>query len=74
MCEDGNRPAQSKHNLVKTWPVIRTVRDLHSFMGFMNFFAPYIPNMELRACKMRELMKGEMDENIVHRWTPELEA
>ena len=64
VCDDGNRPAQSKRKLIENWPKFRIVRDLHSFMGFMNFFSYYIPNMELRVRGIRELMKRDMEENI----------
>ena len=57
VCENGNRPAQSKNNLLKTWPKFRVVRDIHIFVGFILFYAAYIPNAELRMFKLRELMK-----------------
>ena len=31
VCENGNRPAQSKHQLLKTWPNFQIARDIASF-------------------------------------------
>ena len=70
VCADGNRPAQSKKSLLQSWPPFVTIRDLHSFVGFLNFYSPYIPNMELRIPLIRELMTLELDERIGSRWTP----
>ena len=61
VCADGNRPAQTKRSLLNAWPIFKTVRDLHSFVGFLNFYGPYIPNMEMRISNLRELMKEELD-------------
>ena len=35
---DGNRPVQSKHSLLKTSPSFKVARDIHSFLGFLNFY------------------------------------
>ena len=43
VCENGNRPAQSKRGLLKTWPKFEVVRDVASFLGFLNFYSMYIP-------------------------------
>ncbi len=32
---DGNRPAMSKHDLIKSWPIPELVRDVASFVGFL---------------------------------------
>lgn len=61
VCDDGNRPAQSKHQLLETWPEFTDVRSISSFVGLVNFYAKYIPNMELRIFQMRELLKLEYD-------------
>jgi hypothetical protein len=34
VCSDGNRPAKSKHQLIKTWPAPEFVRDVAKFIGF----------------------------------------
>ncbi len=37
-CADGNRPAQSKHTLLKTWPAPETVHNITKFIGFAQFY------------------------------------
>ena len=54
VCTNDNRPAQSKHSLLKSWPVFKIARDVSSLLGFMNFYATYIPWFEERAAPLRE--------------------
>ena len=65
VCEHGNRPAQSRRNLLQTWPLFQVCRDIHSFVGFILFYASYIPNAELRMSKLRELMKIPHEDSVV---------
>jgi hypothetical protein len=39
VCDDGNRPAQSKHSLIKTWPAPEFVRDIAKLIGFAQFYS-----------------------------------
>ena len=64
VCTNGNRPAQSKHSLVKAWPKFKVARDISSFLGFMNFYSMYIPYFEQRVAPLRALAKLELDTNI----------
>ena len=56
VCDDGNMPAQSKKNLLETWLNFKTVCDVSSFVGFVLFYVPYIPQAEVYMSKLRELM------------------
>ena len=38
-------------------PKFTVVQDIHSFVGFILFYAVYTPDAELRMSKLRELMK-----------------
>jgi hypothetical protein len=40
VCPKGNRPAQSKHQLLKTWPIPDIVRDVATFIGFAQIYSP----------------------------------
>ena len=44
VCADGNRPAQSKHNLLYHWRTPELVRSVAKFVGFMQFYSRFIPN------------------------------
>ncbi len=56
VCPDGNRPAQSKHQLLTTWPQPEQVRDIAKFMGFVQFYSRFIHHFELRVTPLRELV------------------
>jgi hypothetical protein len=59
VCADGNRPAQSKHTLLKTWPAPETVRNVAMFIGLAQFYSRFIHNFELRVAPLREITKQE---------------
>ena len=55
VCTNDNRQTQSKHSLLKPWPVFfRIARDVSTFLGFVNFYAAYIPWFEERAVPLRK--------------------
>ena len=66
VCENGNRPAQSKRGLLETWPKFEVARDVASFLGFLNFYSMYIPYFEQRAAPLRSLASLEIEANISH--------
>ena len=74
MCDDGNRPAQSKFMLIKTWPAPEFVRDIAKFIDFAQFYSRFIPNFEMRAAPLRALIKGEYTDPIAEHWTLQAEA
>ena len=71
---DGNRPAMSKHELLKHWPVPVLVRDVASFVGFLQFYSKFIPHFEIRAEPLRRIMAREYTEEVGDLWTPEANA
>jgi hypothetical protein len=68
---DGNRPAMSKHELLKHWPVLQLVRDVASFVGFLQFYSKFIPNFEIRVKPLQRIMEKEYTEAVGALWTPE---
>jgi hypothetical protein len=69
VCSDGNRPAQSKHTLLKTWPAPETVRNVAKFIGFAQFYSRFIHNFELRITPLCEITKQEYTNPIVQYWS-----
>lgn len=65
---DGNRPAQSKHQLLQAWPTPEIVRDVASFVGFAIFYSLFIPLFEVRIARLREIMKFEYTESVGRHW------
>ena len=41
------------------------VQDIYSFVGFILFYAAYVPNAELAMSKLRELMKLPYEDSMV---------
>ena len=39
VCPEGNRPAQSKHQLLETWPCPEIVHAVAKFIGFAQFYS-----------------------------------
>ena len=53
----GNQPASSKATTLVTWKEPVTVRDIASFLGFVGFYARWIPNFELKALPLRRIIR-----------------
>ncbi len=49
VCPKGNRPAQSKHQLLETWPQAKIVHDVATFIGFAQFYCKYTHHFELQV-------------------------
>jgi hypothetical protein len=56
ICADGNRPAQSTHNLFHHWKTPEVVRDVAKFVGFLQFYSCFIPNFKVRISTLRTIM------------------
>ncbi len=66
---DGNRPTMSKHDLLRHWPIPEFVRDVASFVGFLQFYSNFIPHFEVRALPLRKIMKREYTKAVGNMWT-----
>ena len=67
---EGNRPAQSKHELLRTWPRPEIIRDVAKIIGFAQFYSKYIPQFELRISRLQDLIvKREYTDPIADLWT-----
>jgi hypothetical protein len=66
---DGNRPAQTKHQLLESWPKPEIVRDIAKFIGFAQFYSIYIHHFELRIAPLREItIKSEYTDPVSLLW------
>lgn len=59
ICLNGNHPAQSKHQLLQSWPQPTIVRNIASFVGFAIFYCAFIPLFEVHVKRLQEIMKNE---------------
>lgn len=66
---DGNHPAQSKHQLLASWPQPEIVRDIAKFIGFAQFYSIYIHHFEMRIASLREIMiTAEYTDPVAPLW------
>jgi hypothetical protein len=49
----------SKHKLLQSWPTPFLVRNVASFVGFLQFYSKFIPCFELRADLLQTIMLRE---------------
>ncbi len=69
VCPDGNRPAQSKHQLLQSWPSPEIVHDVAQFIGFAQFYSKYIHHFELRILPLCKLtVKREYTDPVAAIW------
>jgi hypothetical protein len=49
---DGNWPAQTKHQLLESWPHPEIVQEIAKFISFAQFYSVYIYHFELRIAPL----------------------
>jgi hypothetical protein len=69
---DGNRPAMSKHQLLKHWPTPVIIRDVAKFVIFVQFYSRFIPNFEIRIKALCEILREEYTMPLGDSWTEEV--
>jgi hypothetical protein len=74
VCADGNRPAQSKHTLLQTWPAPKTVCNVAKFIGFVQFYSRFIHNFKIWITALRKITKQEFTEPVAPYWTDAAQA
>jgi hypothetical protein len=57
--KNGVRMSEDKIQVVKDWPTPRTVKDIQSFLGFVNFNRQFIQNFSKIAIPLTKLTKKE---------------
>jgi hypothetical protein len=74
VCPDGNCPAQSKHDLLSTWPKPEIVHDVTKFIEFVQFYSIYLHHFKLRITPLRKLTtKFDYTKLVAPHWTDEAE-
>jgi len=68
--ENGAMPDPSKSSCVTEYPVPKTVKQLQSFLGFVNYYRKFIPNFSEIASSLNKLMK----KNTKYIWTNECQV
>ncbi len=69
MSPDGNRPAQTNHQLLESWPKPEIVWDIAKFIGFVQLYSVYTHHFELCITPLREItIKLEYTDPITPLW------
>jgi hypothetical protein len=64
----------SKHELIKHWPIPELVRDVASFVGFLQFYSKFISNFKIRVEPLHRLIDREYTERVGDLWTSEVQT
>ena len=71
---NGNRPAMSKHKLIKHWPIPELVCDIAYFISFLQFYSKFINNFEIQLETLCRVMDREYTERVGGIWTSETQT
>ena len=71
--EGRSTPIEEKVQAITKLPLPRTVTQLRSFLGSVNYYQHYIPSCNLIARPMHDLLKGNPAKKTVLTWTDEAE-
>ena len=74
VCIDGNRPAMSKHQLIKTWPAPAMVRNVTKFVRFIQFYARFIPHFEVHIAPLQVILLNEYTDRVDPYWSDAAKA
>lgn len=66
----GIHPTYSKIDALKKMNPPKKVSELRGYLGLLNFFHSFIPNLQGKTKEMRNLLK----KNVDFKWTPEMQA
>ena len=64
----------SKHDLIKQWSVPELVRDIASFVGFLQFYSKFILNFEICVEPLRRIIQLEYTKVVGDLWMPEVQT
>ena len=59
----------SKHQLIKTWPAPELVCNVAKFVGFIRFYAHFIPHFEVRIAPLRVIILNEYTDSVNPYWS-----
>lgn len=62
---------QGKVQAIREWPQPQTVKELQRFLGFSNFYRPFINNFSLLMAPLTSILRGKPKSLS---WNPEAQA
>lgn len=69
ICQDGIKPTGDNIKAIKDMKTPKTIRDVRSFLGTVNFYGKFIPNIAEKRKPLNELLK----KNVKFIWSAECE-
>ena len=64
--EEGVRVDPKKIDVIKTWPVPKTIKDVRKFLGFAGFYRRFIKNFSIIASPLHDLTKGTIKQGKIN--------
>jgi hypothetical protein len=64
----------SRHQLLNTWPAPELVRNVAKFVGFIQFYAPFIPHFEVCIAPLRVVLQSEYMDLVDPYWSDNAKA
>jgi hypothetical protein len=64
----------SKHQLLNTWSAPESVRDIGKFVGFIQFYAHFIPHFEVRIAPLRVVLPNAYMDLVNSYWSNDTKA
>lgn len=61
---EGLRPDTTKLQIIKSWPVPRSTKEVHSFIGLAGYLRSFISNFSARAAPLTKLLRSD----VVFHW------
>ncbi|KAF9762991.1 Retrovirus-related Pol polyprotein from transposon gypsy [Nosema granulosis] len=68
--EEKNRPDKEKIECLKAYPLPKTVKELRSFLGLLNYCREFIKDFSSKAKPLYELLKGETKRSVKDSFIP----
>lgn len=70
LSEDGIKTDDNKINKILHWAQPQDQKEVRSWLGLVNYYIKYVPNMATVAAPLYNLLKNK----VVFKWTPECET
>ena len=64
----------SKHHLIETWPAPALVSDVAKFVGFIKFYARFIPHFEVHIAPLRVILLNKYTDRVDPYWSDAAKA
>ena len=71
----GIHPTEEKIEVIKNFPIPKTLKDLSSFLGLLNFYRPFMPNIATKIKPLCRLTGGlKKNSKVPVNWNDELQT